>query len=245
MVGKNILMTFKRYEKKYLLTRDKYERFREEADRHMQVDEFGLDTINNIYYDTRQYDMIRESIEKPVYKEKLRLRGYGNMKSGDTVYLELKKKYNGIVYKRRAAMKLEEAYMAVAAGHIEKADTQILRELDYVLGFYKPEPKVYLAYDRIALFDPEGSDLRMTFDFNIRYRTDDIDMSHGDYGKHIMADDSVMLEIKASASYPFWLIKLLEKCEVYPVSFSKYGTVYGQLLNMENNIYNSVLHANV
>lgn len=237
MVGKNVLMTFKRYEKKYLLTRDKYERFREEVDRHMQVDEFGLDTINNIYYDTSQYDMIRESVEKPVYKEKIRLRGYGNIKSGDTVYLELKKKYNGIVYKRRAAMKLEEAYTAVSEGHIKKADTQILRELDYVLSFYKPEPKVYLAYDRIALFDPKGSDLRMTFDFNIRYRTDDLDMSHGDYGKNIMNDDSVMLEIKASAAYPFWLIKLLENCEIYPVSFSKYGTVYTQLLDLKDNVF--------
>ena len=127
MAEKNVLMTFKRYEKKYLLTRDKYEKFRGEVDRHMQVDEFGLDTINNIYYDTGQYDMIRESIERPVYKEKIRLRGYGDIKSGDTVYLELKKKYRGIVYKRRAAMKLEEAYKAVTAGCIEKADTQILR----------------------------------------------------------------------------------------------------------------------
>lgn len=237
MVGKNVLMTFKRYEKKYLLTRDKYDKFREEVDRHMQVDEFGLDTINNIYYDTSKYDMIRESVEKPVYKEKIRLRGYGNIKSGDTVYLELKKKYNGIVYKRRAAMKLEEAYAAVSAGHIKKADTQILRELDYVLSFYKPEPKVYLAYDRIALFDPKGSDLRMTFDFNIRYRTYDLDMSHGDYGKNIMNDDSVMLEIKASAAYSFWLIKLLESCEIYPVSFSKYGTVYTQLLDFKDNVF--------
>ena len=166
-------------------------KFRGEVDRHMQVDEFGLDTINNIYYDTGQYDMIRESIEKPVYKEKIRLQGYGDIKSGDTVYLELKKKYRGIVYKRRAAMKLEEAYKAVTAGCIEKADTQILRELDYVLSFYKPEPKVYLAYDRVALYDKKGSDLRVTFDFNIRYRTDDLDMSHGDYGEYIMTDDSV------------------------------------------------------
>lgn len=232
MAEKNVLMTFKRYEKKYLLTRDKYEKFRGEVDRHMQVDEFGLDTINNIYYDTGQYDMIRESIEKPVYKEKIRLRGYGDIKSGDTVYLELKKKYRGIVYKRRATMKLEEAYKAVTAGCIEKADTQILRELDYVLSFYKPEPKVYLAYDRVALYDKKGSDLRVTFDFNIRYRTDDLDMSHGDYGDYIMTEDSVLLEIKASAAYPFWLIKLLENLEIYPISFSKYGTVYTQ-----NNIH--------
>lgn len=237
MAEKSVLMTFKRYEKKYLLTRDKYEKFRKEVDRHMQVDEFGLDIINNIYYDTKQYDMIRESIEKPVYKEKIRLRGYGAIKSGDTVYLELKKKYKGIVYKRRAAMKLEEAYEAVKADHIEKADTQILRELDYVLSFYRPEPKVYLAYDREALYDKKGSDLRMTFDFGIRYRTDDLDMSHGDYGEYIMPDDSVLLEVKASASYPFWLIRLLEECDIYPVSFSKYGTVYKKLNNQKELKY--------
>lgn len=237
MVGKSILMTFKRYEKKYLLIGDKYEKFREEVDRHMQVDEFGLDIINNIYYDTDQYDMIRESIEKPVYKEKIRLRGYGNIKNGDTVYLELKKKYNGIVYKRRAQMKLEEAYETITEGHIKNIDTQIRRELDYVLAFYKPKPKIYLAYDRVALFDPKGSDLRITFDFNIRYRTDDLDMSHGDYGKNIMTDDSVMLEIKAASAYPFWLIKLLEECEIYPVSFSKYGTVYTKLFSSQEKMY--------
>lgn len=230
MEAKKVIMTFKRYEKKYFLSRDKYEKFRGEVDKYMQVDEFGLDTINNIYYDTETYDMIRESIEKPVYKEKIRLRGYGKINSKDTVYLEMKKKYKGIVYKRRAAMVLEDAYEAIDNGYIKNSKTQIDREINYVLGFYRPVPKVFLAYDREALFACDGSDLRMTFDFNIRYRTHDIDMSHGDYGTPIMAEDGVMLEIKTSAAYPFWLIKLLENCEIYPVSFSKYGTVYKQLL---------------
>ena len=163
-------MVFKRYEKKYMLTKEQYEKFRETADNYMKVDEYGLSTICNIYYDTDAYDLIRNSIEKPVYKEKIRLRSYGVPTDKSTVFLELKKKYKGIVYKRREAMTLTEAYQCVENLDMGERKDQISQEIDYFLKMYRPVPKVFLAYDRIAMFGIEDHAFRITFDFNIRSR---------------------------------------------------------------------------
>ena len=84
---------FKRYEKKYMLTKEQYESFKEDIDDFMKIDEYGLSTICNIYYDTVDYKLISRSIEKPIYKEKIRLRSYGIPTPDSTVFLELKKKY--------------------------------------------------------------------------------------------------------------------------------------------------------
>lgn len=217
---------FQRYEKKYLLTASQYELFREVADEYMQVDEYGESTICNIYYDTPDYDLIRASIEGPVYKEKLRLRSYGIPKQGEPVFLEIKKKYKGIVYKRRIALPLEEAYKSLEQGVVDEGRGQVAKEINYFLKRYHPVPKVYLAYDRVAMFGIEDTNLRMTFDFRIRSREDKLDLAMGDNGKLLLADGEVVMEIKVKDVYPMWLIQGLEKLSIYPHSFSKYGNVY-------------------
>lgn len=229
------VVTFKRVEKKYMMTKEQYNKFIELIRDYMQVDKYGLGTICNLYYDTNNYELARRSIEKPVYKEKLRLRSYGVPKLTDTVFLELKKKYKGIVYKRRIELTLKEAYESIQNkwfknNELNSQTRQIESEITYFLNQYDLYPRVFLAYDRIAMFGQEDIGLRMTFDFNIRNRTYDIDLLKGDEGQLLFDDDRVLLEIKVSAAYPFWLVHALEKCNIYPVSFSKYGTVYQRFL---------------
>lgn len=221
---------FKRYEKKYILSGEQYQAFRKLADSYMQIDEYGESTICNLYYDTIDYELIRESIEKPVYKEKLRLRSYGTPELSDTVFLELKKKYRGIVYKRRIALPLEEAYASLAQGKLKEDRGQIAREINYFLQQYHPLPQVYLAYDRIALFGREDAELRMTFDFRIRSREDELDLAMGDRGELLLPKDEVIMEIKVANAYPMWLVQVLERLAIYPCSFSKYGNVYKKSL---------------
>lgn len=229
------VITFKRVEKKYMMTHSQYDKFRELIENYMQVDEYGFSTICNLYYDTENYELARRSIEKPVYKEKLRLRSYGVPRIMDTVFLELKKKYKGVVYKRRVELPLKEAYESIRDKRFknnesDKQTGQIEAEISYFLNQYDLYPCVFLAYDRIAMFGKEDPGLRMTFDFNIRNRTYDIDLLKGDEGQLLFDDDRVLLEIKVSAAYPFWLVHALEKCGIYPVSFSKYGTIYKKYL---------------
>lgn len=221
---------FKRYEKKYFLEGGQYQRFLEMAEQYMQVDEYGKSTICNLYLDTADFELIRNSIEKPVYKEKLRLRSYGVPKPGDTVFLELKKKYKGVVYKRRIALSLEEAYRSIQAGAVDGSRGQIGREINYFLEMYHPVPRVYLAYDRIAMYGKEDEELRMTFDFRIRSREENLDLAAGDEGELLLPDDTVIMEIKVKDAYPMWLIHALEAVEIYPCSFSKYGNVYKNVI---------------
>ena len=220
---------FKRYEKKYHLTQEQYQRFRQLIEPYMQVDEYGKSTICNIYYDTESFDLIRASIEKPVYKEKLRLRSYGVPQASDNVFLEIKKKYRGIVYKRRIVMPLEQAQKGIRSRNIPD-DSQIGREINYFLKHYDLMPRLFLAYDRIAMYGKENENLRMTFDFAIRSREDTLDLSEGDSGELYFDGDDVLLEIKAEKAYPLWLVRALEECNIYPESFSKYGNIYKKTL---------------
>ena len=217
---------FERFEKKYMLTRQTYNLFLEAIEPYMCADSYGQHTIGNIYYDTDTYELIRQSIEKPKYKEKLRLRSYGIPNEESTVYLEIKKKYKGIVYKRRIDLTLAEAEAYLNRGIRPQKDSQILREIDYFISFYKPKPKVYLAYDRVAYFGREDSSVRITFDHNIRSREYDLSLSKGDRGELLLEDYKYLMEIKVAGAMPMWLSKILADLEIYPASFSKYGSVY-------------------
>lgn len=220
--------TFKRYEKKYLLNREQYERLQECLKPYIQLDQYGLHTICNIYYDTDQFDLIRTSIEKPPYKEKLRLRSYGIPQEGGKVFLEIKKKWKGVVYKRRIAMTLEEAENYLEKGKALPEDGQIEREIDYFVKFYHPKPKMYIAYDREAYFGKEDNALRITFDQNIRSREEDLQLELGDAGKLLLDSEYRLMEIKVSGAFPMWLAHILSELEIYPTSFSKYGNIYKQ-----------------
>lgn len=219
---------FKRYEKKYRLSREQYHLFRQRMEGHMAVDQYGLSTICNIYYDTQDYELIRKSVESPAFKEKLRLRSYGVPGKDDVVFLELKKKYQGIVYKRRIMLPLEEAIKGIEHGKIEGQEGQIVKEINYFLVRNQLMPKVYLAYDRIAMSGMEQPDLRVTFDFDIRAREDSLVLTQGDGGENILHDDDVIMEIKVKDAFPLWMVRGLEEGNILPTSFSKYGTYFKQ-----------------
>lgn len=236
-----IQKTFKRYEKKYLLSPQQYRMVRQGIQERMQLDQYGLYTICSIYFDTDNFQLIRSSLEKPVYKEKLRLRSYGVPEDAQSpVFLELKKKYKGVVYKRRVDMQLDECREYLFAGERPHCDGQILHEIDWFQHLWHTSPKVFLAYDRMAFFSPEEEELRITFDQNIRWRDTQLSLSDGDWGYPLLQDalaDHVLMEIKIPGAMPLWLSCLLDEAAVFPTSFSKYGYCYKNYLfpDLEKN----------
>ncbi|AGL03506.1 polyphosphate polymerase domain-containing protein [Desulfoscipio gibsoniae] len=217
---------FKRYEKKYLLNEQQYQALTKLLQGRMVINEYGCHTICNIYFDTLDYRLIRASIEKPVYKEKLRLRSYGVPRKEDTVFVELKKKYKGIVYKRRVPMTLREAEQYLLQRKQPHTFCQILKEIDWFLDFYRPIPRVYIAYDRIAMCSSENANLRITFDTNIRWRESILDLSKGAWGNTLLGEGQHLMEIKIPGAMPLWLSQGLTKLGIFPRSYSKYGNCY-------------------
>ncbi len=227
---KNIQCCFQRYEKKYLITPAQYDKIKSKAAKYMQADVYGNYSICNLYYDTVDFQLIRASLEKPVYKEKLRMRSYGIPRDGDSVFVELKKKYDGVVYKRRAVMEAAEAADYLGGIHPPHQKDQIRREIDWFLNSYHPKPQVFIAYDREALAGLNDSELRITFDTNLRWRDIDLDLRLGDYGNSIIPQNQILMEVKIPGAAPVWLSYLLSDIKVFPTSFSKYGICYQQNL---------------
>ena len=222
-------LTFERVEKKYLLTPAQLDALAPLLHRYMQIDQYGRHTICNVYYDTPDYRLIRTSLQKPVYKEKLRLRSYGVPGPGDTVFVELKKKYRGVVYKRRTALELTAAERWLA-GDGPAPEGQIAREIEYFQSLYRTGPAVFLAYDRAAMFGRQDPDLRLTLDENIRWRTDALALSAGDRGSPLSVQGLYLMEVKLPGVMPLWLTHGLAQVGAAPVSFSKYGCCYKEFL---------------
>lgn len=223
---------FCRIEKKYLLTAAQLAALWPVLSREgLRTDQYGRHTICNIYYDTPDYALIRTSLEKPVYKEKLRLRSYGVPGPGSTVFAEIKKKYRGVVYKRREALPLAtaEAYLAGAPLPAGK-HSQITREIDSFLSYWQPVPKVFLAYDRVALFSTVDPALRVTFDANIRWRTGNVALGAGDAGAPLPLNGDYLMEVKLPDAMPLWMAHAFSALGIYPASISKYGSCYTNCL---------------
>lgn len=229
-------MVFERHEMKYRLTEEKYLLLTERLAEYMKGDQYGRHTICSLYFDTDDYLLIRKSMEKPKYKEKFRLRSYGMPTPDSTVFLELKKKLDGVTYKRRIPLTLAEAERYLKDGQLPENTGQILEEIDWFIRFYKTSPKVLLFYERFALHGIEDEGLRITFDSDIRFRTGTLDFDHGDSGTPLLGDGERIMEIKIAGSFPVWLSRLLAELNIYPTSFSKYGTAYrvlkGGLINV-------------
>lgn len=225
---------FNRYEKKYMLDEVTFKRLLDRISDYMEPDKYNKNgqfySISNIYYDTDDNRLIRSSIEKPVYKEKLRMRSYGTPDTSDKVFLEIKKKYNGIVNKRRTSIVLEDAYRYMEDGIFPKEteclNRQVLKEIDYFKSIYDLKPKVYLSYDRYAFFEKNDGDFRVTFDTNITTRRGDVRLESGSYGNRLLPQNIYLMEIKINGSVPMWFTSGLSDLKIYPVSFSKYGTEY-------------------
>lgn len=226
---------FRRYEKKYLLSLQQYKQLKMMMGHYMKVDDFGTHTIANIYYDTEDYALVRTSIEKPLYKEKLRVRSYGIPQKEEGVFVEIKKKYKGVVYKRRAQMPLEAADAFLVGNVCDNNTSQILQEIEWFKNRYHPVPKVLIAYERTAYYSTQEDDIRITFDQNIRFREHDLDLSKGHYGKPLVHSGKILMEIKIPGVMPLWLSQMLAHLEIYPTSFSKYGNCYTHYLI--NSVY--------
>lgn len=228
--------TFKRYEKKYLINELKYRQLRQRLKDKLIVDDYGETTICNIYFDTPNHLLIRNSLEKPVYKEKLRLRSYGTPSEGDKVFVELKKKYKGIVYKRRVKMELTEAEQYLYYNKPMDNPTQITKEIDWFMNFYKNvEPAMYISYNRIAMYGTDDPDLRVTFDQDILWRDKELWLEFGSGGNSLLEEGQQLMEIKMPGAMPIWLSHILDELQIFPVSFSKYGRGYEQSLQTKNS----------
>ena len=226
---------FKRIEKKYLLSEAQYEALFQRIGAHLKPDAFGRSTVLSLYLDTPDRRIIRNSIEAVDYKEKLRLRSYGTARADSTVFLELKKKYGGVVYKRRAAMTLIEAERYLRTG-IKPFESQIMAEIDWAMGLYgRPKGAMLIACEREAWFDEAHPDLRLTFDRNIRYRENELRLDRGAAGTALLPRDTVLLEIKTAGAMPLWLADALDAEGILPGSFSKYGEAYLRTLEEKNH----------
>lgn len=233
---------FNRVEKKYFVNGDQMARVLDEIEKHMTPDKFNKDrqtySICNIYFDTEDDYLIRTSLGKPDYKEKLRLRTYGTPNKDGKAFLEIKKKVNSVVNKRRTTIGLQEAYRFVENGGkvalTDETNPQVLKELAYMVQHYNLQPKVIIAYDRMAYFEKGNPDLRISFDTNIRSRRDNVRLEEGSYGTALLEPNVWLMEIKTASAMPLWLTKLLTEEKIHKVSFSKYGAEYKKYINQKN-----------
>jgi len=194
---------------------------------YMCLDDYGRTTIRNIYYDTDSYLLIRRSIEKPVFKEKLRIRSYKKVSSDENVFVELKKKYKGVVYKRRLALPEKDAVEWIKNGSFPFTQCQISNEIDYFINYYQSlKPSVFLSYEREAFYDISGSDFRVTFDDNIISRKEELSLCNDVWGSPLLKENYTLMEIKTSGGIPLWMTHLLTEMKLFKTSFSKYGNVY-------------------
>lgn len=243
-------MIFKRFEIKYMIDEAVFEKLMEVMDGYMIADEHGRSTVCSLYYDTPKHLLIRRSLEHPIYKEKLRIRSYGVAEPSDTVFVELKKKFCSVVYKRRIAMTYDKAlsYLAgngqIAGSQVadsqvadsQGADSQIANEINYALKIYENlAPAVLLSYEREAFYARNNHEFRVTFDRNILWRDYDLSLDKGIYGTPILEDQKVLMEVKTDGAIPGWMVDFLTQNKLYKTSFSKYGTAYRAIYDRANN----------
>lgn len=233
---------FKRYEKKYRLTQSQYTFIKEAMMPYMMADAYGKHLIQNIYYDSPQYDLIRQSIEKPLYKEKLRLRCYGEADATTVTYLEIKKKFKGIVYKRRIQLPhlIASAY---ACGQLSQDQVkpyldqsrldeslQVLCEIDWMIKRHQLKPTVYIGYEREAYQSRSAEDFRITFDSELTFRTSSLTLENDriclQHNENLTEEPLYLMEVKTPGNMPLWFTALLSAAQIFPASFSKYGHCY-------------------
>lgn len=225
-MGQKYSNIFKRVEKKYLLTPQQHDMLLKRWKDYIEPDVFPHSQISNIYYDTPDDVLIRKSIEKPYYKEKFRMRAYGEISLDSDVFLELKKKYKGVVYKRRIRLPLTKAKKFLEEGIAPEEDSQILREIDYCVKWNHLIPRIFIYYERDSYRAIENPDIRITFDTKIQSRRDKLELESNLRGELLEPEEFWVMEIKVPMAYPLWLSRTLSELQIYPVSFSKYGQIY-------------------
>jgi hypothetical protein len=218
---------FQRIEVKYLLDDMQYTGLMKRLENMAAIDSYGKTSILNIYFDTPDFKLIERSLEKPIYKEKLRLRSYGTATDDTNSFIEIKKKYKGVVYKRRISMPYAKAVDYLVGGKRPKERSQISDEIDYFVKYYKGlQPAMAISYDRIAMAGIEDPELRITFDTNIRWRTDHLSLKEGNRGKDILLPGQHLMELKIAGAMSMELARILDELNIRKTSFSKYGKGY-------------------
>lgn len=227
---------FKRIELKYLINLEDQKYLLEEMCKYMKEDEFGKSIVNSLYFDTPDFYLIRRSLQKPAYKEKLRIRSYGRANHETKVFIELKKKYKSVVYKRRVKLSEKEAMDYMKRNIYPKEQSQILKEVDYFKKIHQNlSPKMLISCNREAFFGKDDPEFRITLDRNILYRQDNLSLCDSVYGNAIIDDNMALMEIKVVGGMPIWVTRLLSKRGIFKTSFSKYGNAYKMSkLNKEN-----------
>lgn len=213
--------TFRRVEQKYIINKEKKDKLLNSIANYIEEDEYFKSEISNIYFDNDNHELLVESLEKPDFKIKVRLRSYNQ---SDIVFLEIKDKVNGIVGKRRIKLTLDEFYDYINNNKVK--DNQIMKELDYYFKLFCLKPSIFVAYDRLSYREKNNKNLRITIDANLRSRYNDLKLENGSYGNNYFDNDMYIMEIKVLDSMPLWLVKSLSDLKIYPISFSKVGSIY-------------------
>jgi hypothetical protein len=235
---------FQRHEMKYLLTASQQKEIIPLLEPYMMPDPYGRSVIRNLYYDTDNYRLARSSIEHPTYKEKLRIRSYGPPKLDSLIFVELKKKYRSVVFKRRIAMKEAQALQWLSREQDFPDKTQIVKEIDYFMDYYKSlKPSIFLSYERTAYLSRFESDLRITFDDTILANKNQLSLHGPIKGISFLPQDMVLMEIKSAWGMPLWLTTVLSAFQLYKTSFSKYGIAYQTLIlgHRKETIFDDIL----
>ncbi len=215
---------FRRIEEKYFISKDQFNTLLTEIKDYIKKDDYYKSNILNIYFDNNNDEILIRSGDKPIYKDKVRLRSYNTPTLNDYVFLEIKSKYKGITGKRRIKMKLSDFYDYINNNKIN--NTQIMEEIDYLFKYYDLKPSYFVGYDRLSFKGIDNPGLRITFDNNLRSRKDNLKLEEGDYGNLFFDDNRLIMEIKTLDSMPLWLTNALSKLKIYPISFSKVGEIY-------------------
>ena len=226
---------FRRKETKYLLTEQQVADLICLIEPNLKKDKYFKGTNCSIYFDSKNRYLAIHSLEKPLYKEKVRVRSYGVPNLNDTVFLEIKKKYNGIGNKRRIPIKLNDFYYYLETGELENSTKATKKELDVCINRYNLKPTLFLAYDRHSYCGKDDKSFRLTFDRNVRSREDNLRLEKGDHGEKYFDDNTVVMEVKALGAYPMFFVRALSQLKIYPASFSKYGRVTEKILSSKNN----------
>ncbi len=221
-----------RVEQKYLIDNSLKEILISKINNHIEKDKFFKSNIRNIYFDTNNNDLIINSIEKPIFKDKFRARCYGNC---NEVFLEIKTKYKGIVGKRRIKLDKKQYYEFINNKN-RVSNEQIFKELDYYFKYYKLKPVIYIAYDRESYKGINDKNLRITFDKNLRSRRDNLILDDDTKTVNYFNNDSLIMEIKTVGAMPLWLVRTLSDLKILPISFSKYGKIYEKEKNEESDL---------
>lgn len=239
-------LVFNRFEKKYVLSIDVYHEILDKLLLKMNLDKNNVDEfmkVQSIYFDTDNNDYIRNSISKPYYKEKIRIRGYNFIDSDSELFLEVKRKIDGKVNKRRTNIKLSDIDNLIENNTIEYnneyMNKQVLNEINYILNRDHLLPKLFVSYERCALVD-NHSDLRITFDKNITGSSNKISFNIKT-DQQLLNSKLMIMEVKTCYGMPRWLLEIIENNDIKKASFSKYGTSYkNELLKRKDNIYEYV-----